>query len=913
MALFKCKMCGGTLEIAEGTTVCECEYCGTKQTLPKLDNDRKENLYDRANHFRRNNDFDKAMGIYEQILNEDSSDAEAYWSLVLCRYGIEYVEDPDTHKRVPTVNRVQFTPVLADENYKAAIQHADTSQKAVYEAEAKSIDDIQKGILEISKKEKPFDVFICYKESDDQGRRTQDSVLANDLYHQLKQEGFNVFFSRITLEDKLGTAYEPYIFAALNSAKVMIVLGTKPEFFTAVWVRNEWSRFLTLIKKGENKVLIPAYRDMDPYDLPEEFSHLQAQDMSKLGFMQDLIRGIKKIVKDSRETYEDKKEEVKQQNSIGNTAALLKRGYMALEDGEWRSADEFFEEVLNQDAENSSAYMGKLMAKKECSDLQQLESYYIRNFDNPNKQVLVACEEDHDHITEMADNYALPGYLERDEIIENYYADRDYQSSLNIKKECEKNVLNELENEKLYIRARKYAKDSEKDEVEKLFDDIKKEFDDKIKQAEVEDEASIKRRTENYNRHIKETDEKIVELSQKAKDKKQKYYESLIEAYENASSLADYDRVTEKFQAMGGYSDSEEYIEKCKEKRNAIEKEDLEKEENEKRKRKKIAIAIAGFLVACVIYLVIVNIVIPPINYDKARSLEKSKKYEKALEYYKKAGDYKDSKKKLEKMYYIKATGLYNEKKYEKALKYYKKSGSKYRETLIENYIKKGIMCNEATYRLANVYIKDGDVSSAKAEYLKISDYKDSIKKYLMLATKKIGDEVYYGSYKGKKCTWRVWDIETDEIILLSTQLSDNGVDGWCKTKTGDWENSNIRKWLNKEFLNKIFSKKEQLYMEEMPYRNGDKVSLLKFGNGYSDEYIEDEGAPDYGREEDFLKYYRRSDLCDEDERDYYDEYDIDYELDENHFLKHMWQADDMYGSEEKYVIPVIGVKRISK
>lgn len=44
-------------------------------------------------------------------------------------------------------------------------------------------------------------------------------------------------------------------------------------------------------------MLIPAYRDMDPYDLPEEFSHLQAQDMSKLGFMQDLIRGIKSSCK----------------------------------------------------------------------------------------------------------------------------------------------------------------------------------------------------------------------------------------------------------------------------------------------------------------------------------------------------------------------------------------------------------------------------------------------------------------------------------------------------------------------------------------------------------------------------------------------------------------------------------------
>ena len=67
--MFKCKMCGGTLSIQPGMTVAECEYCGTKQTLPRLDDDKKKNLYDRANHFRRNNEFDKAMAIYEQILN----------------------------------------------------------------------------------------------------------------------------------------------------------------------------------------------------------------------------------------------------------------------------------------------------------------------------------------------------------------------------------------------------------------------------------------------------------------------------------------------------------------------------------------------------------------------------------------------------------------------------------------------------------------------------------------------------------------------------------------------------------------------------------------------------------------------------------------------------------------------------
>ena len=380
MAIIKCKMCGGALEITQGATVAECEYCGTKQTLPRLDDDRKANLYDRANHFRRNNEFDKAMGIYEQILNEDGADAEAYWSLVLCRYGIEYVEDPASHKRIPTINRAQFTSIFDDDNYKSALQYADKYQKDIYEAEAKAINEIQKRILAISEKEEPFDVFVCYKETDNSGRRTPDSVLAQELYYQLTQEGFKVFFSRITLEDKLGSAYEPYIFAALNSAKVMVVLGTKLEHFKAVWVRNEWSRYLSLIKSGAKKTLIPAYKDMDPYDLPEEFSHLQAQDMSKLGFMQDLLRGIKKIV-----GAEDKKTTVIRETIVSsgntNTASLLKRAFLFLEDGDWNSADEYCEKVLDVDPECAEAYLYKLMVELKVKNLEALAGYN-KPFDN---------------------------------------------------------------------------------------------------------------------------------------------------------------------------------------------------------------------------------------------------------------------------------------------------------------------------------------------------------------------------------------------------------------------------------------------------------------------------------------------------------------------------------------------------
>lgn len=294
--VFKCKICGGNLDVNENSSIITCDYCGTKQTLPKLENDKVANLYDRANHFRRSNEYDKAEALYEMILNENSKDAESYWSILLCKYGVEYVKDPKTKEYIPTCNRTQKTSILTDENYKQALKYATEEQKEIYIKDAEKINNIQKGILEISNKEEPFDIFICYKETDENGNRTQDSVIAQDLYNTLQKEGLKVFFAKITLENKIGESYEPYIYAALNSSKVMLVIGTKKEYLESIWVKNEWSRYLNLIKNGENKTLIPCFKGINPYDLPEDFAYLQSQDMSKIGFEQDLLHGIKKLI-----------------------------------------------------------------------------------------------------------------------------------------------------------------------------------------------------------------------------------------------------------------------------------------------------------------------------------------------------------------------------------------------------------------------------------------------------------------------------------------------------------------------------------------------------------------------------------------------------------------------------------------
>ncbi|MCQ2496028.1 MAG: leucine-rich repeat protein [Lachnospiraceae bacterium] len=365
MAILKCKMCGGTLEINSDETISTCEYCGTEQTIPKITDDILGNLFNRANTLRMKSEFDKAEEIYSKIIEIDNTQAEAYWGIILCKYGIEYVEDPKTLKRVPTCHRSSFDAITADEDYRFAIKYADIGQKTIYETEAKAIDEIQKGILAISQNEEPYDVFISYKETDENGNRTFDSVLANDIYHQLTQEGFKVFYAAITLEDKLGQEYEPYIFAAINSSKVMISIGSKPEYFSAVWVKNEWSRFMKLMKNDRSKLLIPCYKDMDAYELPEEFAHLQAQDMSKIGFINDILRGIKKVIKKDEGKTADNGNDVQQNNmSVSNVAPLLKRAFMFIEDEEWDSAEEYAERVLDINPECGDAYVAKLMV--EC-------------------------------------------------------------------------------------------------------------------------------------------------------------------------------------------------------------------------------------------------------------------------------------------------------------------------------------------------------------------------------------------------------------------------------------------------------------------------------------------------------------------------------------------------------------------
>ena len=778
MSLFKCKMCGGTLEINNNETVSTCEYCGTQQTLPKLDDDKRANMYDRANHFRRNNDFDKAMGIYEQILNEDNTDAEAYWSLVLCRYGIEYVEDPASHKRIPTVNRAQFTSIFDDDNYKSALQYADGYQRSIYEAEAKAINEIQKGILAISQKEEPFDVFICYKETDNNGRRTPDSVLANDLFHQLTQEGFKVFFARITLENKLGSAYEPYIFAALNSAKVMVVLGTKPEYFNAVWVKNEWSRYLALIKQGQNKMLIPAYKDMDPYDLPEEFSHLQAQDMSKLGFMQDLIRGIKKIVQaDAPKTTVVKETVIAGGNT--NTAPLLKRAFMFLEDGDWNSANEYCERVLDIDPENASAYLGKLLSELRVGKQEDLKNQ-AKPFDNNNnykKAIRFA-----DEILKST----LIGYID-------YINTRNENVRLKGIYTRAQNAMSAANTESAYK------------EVAQLFESIDK----------YQDSAT---------------------LAQICYEKAEIAHKDAILAQGKACLFAyNYEAAIKIFKSISGWKDADEQIIVCQKKLEEIKaKEEADRlqaeqkriaDEKAAKKRKKVIAITTPIVCAIIAFIIVLNtVIIPNSKYNKAIALMDAGEYTDAIATFEALDGYKDSTNKINECNTAILDGKYNDAialmdagEYTDAIATFE---------ALDGYKDSTDKIGECKYNDAIALMDTGNLDDAYRIFCELGNYKDAadiagnirlVKTKEQLKNVKVGDYIKFGVYEQDNNTsndkedaeWLVLEVKDDKALVTSKYALD------CKQYNINdtnvtWETCTLREWLNNDFINSAFAADEK-------------------------------------------------------------------------------------------------------
>lgn len=635
MAVIKCKMCGGDLVIEPGATVAECEYCGTKQTIPNQDDEKKLTLFARANRLRMGCEFDKAAGIYESIVADFPQEAEAYWGLVLCKYGIEYVDDPATGKKIPTCHRSSFESIMEDSDFEQALENADVVARKVYRDEAKQIEETRKGIIEVSGKEEPYDIFICYKETGENGQRTVDSVIAQDVYDALTEKGYRVFFSRITLEDKLGQEYEPYIFAALNSAKIMLAFGTDYEYYNAVWVKNEWSRYLKLMARDKTKHLIPCYKGIDAYDMPKEFAKLQAQDMGKVGAIQDLMRGIEKLL--PRTDPSAPVQQVIQQvvaPADNRQSAQLDRGYMALEDGDWKKADGFFEEALNLDAHSAPAYIGKTLAQEQCQNLHALVLKKLSECQEvkAEKRNIQPEESQLSHIKEAVQKYSIPGYFEPPKVKALYYFDLSVLSDVPGRERQMAEQKQWWAEHKLLTRAEQFATGDIARELQTEKEYLIDALAHQVREAEKAEQEAIQTLLKNYEQFLPEADAKVEQESQNWEKEREKEYQEWYTKAQTEHNTYLLKQLASRFERLGDYQDSRAMADFCRNR--AKEEEAAEKEERERQsmiraqrekraeKRKKaIRITIIVLLLLAIAgYFLATKVIVPALQHQQARN-----------------------------------------------------------------------------------------------------------------------------------------------------------------------------------------------------------------------------------------------------------------------------------------------------
>lgn len=133
-----------------------------------------------------------------------------------------------------------------------------------------------------------FDVCICCIENDELGRRTQDSIIAQDVYQKLKFNNINAFFSRVDSADMIGDDLEISNDLAMFNSDVLIFVGIQKEHFEQLLEENK--------AKELNKIIIPVISKMNANDLPQELKSIQVMNYDNIGAISDLTNAVLKLL-----------------------------------------------------------------------------------------------------------------------------------------------------------------------------------------------------------------------------------------------------------------------------------------------------------------------------------------------------------------------------------------------------------------------------------------------------------------------------------------------------------------------------------------------------------------------------------------------------------------------------------------
>lgn len=115
-----------------------------------------------------------------------------------------------------------------------------------------------------------YDVFISFKNTDENGCQTRDSAIAVELFKALDDKNIHAFYSNTRLFEFGEAAYKEAIESALDQSRVLIVIATDAAYLKSRWVSYERESFHEDILAGrkKNAVIVPYMQNVFGTDIP---------------------------------------------------------------------------------------------------------------------------------------------------------------------------------------------------------------------------------------------------------------------------------------------------------------------------------------------------------------------------------------------------------------------------------------------------------------------------------------------------------------------------------------------------------------------------------------------------------------------------------------------------------------------
>lgn len=253
-----------------------------------------------------------------------------------------------------------------------------------------------------------IEVFVCYVENDAYGRRSKDSVIAQNIYNKLEDTGIRSFYKRISVGELSEDEAEMAATVALDKAKVVAVVATDSENFRKLTERYG--------EKLKTKKVIPVFSGMNVNDMPPELKSLQAINYDAIGSVEDLIKNALKlldrerdisVISEMQHTKKRRKKVVMISSIICLIIALLTSAYIVfgtpyvLKSKKYEYAERLMQQGNNLKAiemlkdlngyENSSNLLKSIFDKYTGYYITTDEKYsvYFKIYDNENSMLEV--------------------------------------------------------------------------------------------------------------------------------------------------------------------------------------------------------------------------------------------------------------------------------------------------------------------------------------------------------------------------------------------------------------------------------------------------------------------------------------------------------------------------------------------